>query len=95
LPQVVLEAWSYGVPVLMTEACNLPNGFSVKAAIRIGQDVSSIKTGIAYASALSLDERANMSHAARDLVEKTYSRKAVCEQIAQLYYRAVESVAVE
>jgi len=36
LPVAVLEAWSYGLPVLMTDACNLPEGFAAGAAIRIG-----------------------------------------------------------
>ena len=33
LPVAVLEAWSYGLPVLMTEACNLPEGFATGAAL--------------------------------------------------------------
>ncbi len=35
LPMTVLEAWSHGKPVFMTDACNLPEGFSAGAAIRI------------------------------------------------------------
>ncbi len=35
LPMVVLEAWAYGKPVLMTPECNLPEGFAANAAIRI------------------------------------------------------------
>ena len=27
LPMVILEAWAYGKPVLMTEFCNIPLGF--------------------------------------------------------------------
>ena len=33
MPIAVLEAWSYGLPVLMTEACNLPEGFAAGAAL--------------------------------------------------------------
>jgi glycosyltransferase involved in cell wall biosynthesis len=36
LPMSVLEAWAYGLPVLMTEECNLPEGFAAGAAIGIG-----------------------------------------------------------
>ena len=35
LPMTVLEAWAAGCPVLMTDACNLPEGFGAGAAARI------------------------------------------------------------
>lgn len=35
LPMSVLEAWAYGLPVLMTEECHLPEGFAAGAAVRI------------------------------------------------------------
>lgn len=38
LPISVLEAWSYGLPVLMTDACNLSEGFVEGAASRIHLD---------------------------------------------------------
>jgi poly(glycerol-phosphate) alpha-glucosyltransferase len=31
----VLEAWSYGLPVVMTPECNLPEGFACGAALEI------------------------------------------------------------
>jgi poly(glycerol-phosphate) alpha-glucosyltransferase len=36
MPLAVLEAWSYGLPVFMTAACNLPKGFEVGAAFEVG-----------------------------------------------------------
>jgi poly(glycerol-phosphate) alpha-glucosyltransferase len=38
LPMAVLEAWSYGLPVIMTEYCNLPEGFAANAAYKIDTD---------------------------------------------------------
>ncbi|TIL62940.1 MAG: glycosyltransferase [Mesorhizobium sp.] len=38
LPMSVLEAWAYRLPVFMTDACNLPEGFAESAAIRIETD---------------------------------------------------------
>ena len=35
LPMSVLEAWSYGLPVVMTPECNLPEGFAIDAAVEI------------------------------------------------------------
>jgi glycosyltransferase involved in cell wall biosynthesis len=46
LPMVVLEAWAYGKPVLMTPQCNLPEGFAANAAIRIETSVESIEQGL-------------------------------------------------
>ena len=42
LPMVVLEAWAYARPVLMTPECNLPEGFAADAAICIEPNVASI-----------------------------------------------------
>ena len=47
LPMVVLEAWAYGKPVLMTRECNLPEGFTANAAIGIEPNVESITQGLA------------------------------------------------
>lgn len=38
LPMAVLEAWAYGLPVLMTQACNLPEGFAAGAAVEVTTD---------------------------------------------------------
>ena len=46
LPMVILEAWAYGKPVLMTPQCNLPEGFRANAAIRIEPNVESIVQGL-------------------------------------------------
>jgi len=35
LPMSVLEAWAYGLPVVMTPECNLPEGFDCGAALEI------------------------------------------------------------
>jgi poly(glycerol-phosphate) alpha-glucosyltransferase len=35
LPMTILEAWSHGLPVFATAACNIPDGFANHAAIAI------------------------------------------------------------
>ncbi len=42
LPMTVLEAWAYAKPVLMTDECNLPEGFGAQAALRIQPTETSI-----------------------------------------------------
>ena len=43
---VILEVWAYGKPVLMTQECNLPEGFAANAAIRIEPSAESIAQGL-------------------------------------------------
>ncbi len=50
MPTVVLEAWAYNLPVLMTPQCNLPDGFHQQAAIRIETNPESIEQGCARCS---------------------------------------------
>ncbi len=47
LPMVLLEAWAYAKPVLMTPECNLPEGFEANAALRIETAVDTIAAGLA------------------------------------------------
>jgi poly(glycerol-phosphate) alpha-glucosyltransferase len=47
LPMTVLEAWSYGLPVLMTAACNLPKGFTAGAAFEIATDPAAMAAAMA------------------------------------------------
>jgi poly(glycerol-phosphate) alpha-glucosyltransferase len=46
LPMVVLEAWAYGKPVLMTPECNLPEGFAAGAALRMEPSAEGIARGL-------------------------------------------------
>lgn len=38
----VLEAWAYRLPVMMTAACNLPEGFTSGAAVEIATNRSAL-----------------------------------------------------
>ena len=42
LPMSVLEAWSFGKPAIMTEQCNLPEGFRAGAAFKVTSDPKNI-----------------------------------------------------
>jgi glycosyltransferase involved in cell wall biosynthesis len=53
LPMVILEAWAKGTPVLMSSACNLPEGFAGGAAIDCGTGIESVATALRAAFALS------------------------------------------
>jgi glycosyltransferase involved in cell wall biosynthesis len=64
LPMSVLEAWSYRLPVLMTEHCNLPEGFAADAAIRIGTGIRGQEAGGRNAEAAVAARNHKRSHTA-------------------------------
>jgi glycosyltransferase involved in cell wall biosynthesis len=82
LPIAVLEAWAYGLPVLMTEACNLPEGFAAGAALPIGTDRAGIARGLRQLFALSDAERREMGARGRALVRERFTWRSVGEQMA-------------
>jgi glycosyltransferase involved in cell wall biosynthesis len=85
LPMVVLEAWASGLPVLMTEQCNLPEGFTEDAAIRIGSKPESIADGIARLCSMTDEQRRNMGRNGLRLVSRRFSWPVVAGQMLSVY----------
>jgi glycosyltransferase involved in cell wall biosynthesis len=85
LPMTVLEAWAYGKPVLMTPECNLPQGFSAEAALRIGRSPEEIAAGLRNLIKMSDDDRTAMGARGRDLVAKNFSWPRIGEQMRAVY----------
>jgi glycosyltransferase involved in cell wall biosynthesis len=81
LPMTVLEAWSYAKPVLMTPECNLPEGFSAEAALRIGTSADEIAAGLNRLFEMSDDDRAAMGTRGRSLVAIRFSWRRIGEQM--------------
>ena len=73
LPMSVLEAWSYRLPVLMTEHCNLPEGFAANAAIRIGTDTESIAEGMRHLLRPPSSDLRSLGQNGRALVERQFT----------------------
>lgn len=85
LPMAVLEAWAAGLPVLMTEACNLPEGFRAGAAIRLDPDHRAMAEGLRELGSLSQPALATLAANGRALVEAQFSWGHVACQMGQLY----------
>jgi len=85
LPMAVLEAWSYAKPVLMTPECNLPEGFSAKAAIRVGSSSDEISAGLKELVEMSDNDRAAMGTRGRTLIETTFSWPRIGQQMRAIY----------
>lgn len=85
LPMAVLEAWAAGLPVLMTAACNLRQGFEAAAALRIGTDPISIRDGLLRLFGLSERERVTVGQRGRDLVIREFSWSVIANQMLEVY----------
>lgn len=72
LPMVVLEAWAYARPVLMTEECNLPEGFQANAALRIGTDSAAITKGLRELFQMSTSAREAIGARGLELVKEKF-----------------------
>ncbi|MGE3993699.1 glycosyltransferase [Pseudorhodoplanes sp.] len=83
LPVAVLEAWSYGLPVFMTKACNLPEGFEAEAAVEITTIPEDIKRIlVAHLDDSALSARGQMG---RSLVAQKFSWMRIARMQDELY----------
>ncbi len=85
LPMTVLEAWAYRLPVLMTEHCNLPQGFSAEAAIDIDLAPESMANRLRQFFSLSMESRRKMGENGRKLVENSFTWDGISDQYASVY----------
>lgn len=85
LPMAVLEAWSYGLPVLMTRECNLPEGFAAGAAMRIDSDPGAMAKSLLGLMETPPFERRAMGKAGRRLVEERFTWDRVAIQMHEVY----------
>ncbi len=80
----VLEAWAFGLPVLMTRACNLPIGFAMKAAVEISSEPAMMVKQLAAV----LDDEASLAvigRNGRELVEKEFNWSSAASKMLGLY----------
>lgn len=85
LPMAVLEAWSYGLPVLMTDACNLPEGFEAGAAMRMALHPHEMPRDLAAFLALDRTRLAAMGGNGLRLVESRFNWPGVAAQMRAVY----------
>jgi poly(glycerol-phosphate) alpha-glucosyltransferase len=85
LPMTVLEAWAYGLPVLMTPQCNLQEGFDCGAALRIEPEVDKISESLVQLFTLSNIQRKEMGSRGIELVQQRFSWRKVTDQLHNVY----------
>ena len=85
LPMVVLEAWAYGKPVLMTPECNLPEGFSAQAALRIDLKTKSMADGLQQLFEMSSGDRQAMGQRGLALVQTRFAWPKIAVEMRSVY----------
>jgi poly(glycerol-phosphate) alpha-glucosyltransferase len=85
LPMAVLEAWSQSTPVLMTEMCNLPQGYEASAAIRIELTPEGIARSLREFFALPDSRRRSMGTNGHALVQSHFSWKNITSDLFATY----------
>lgn len=85
LPMVVLEAWAYGKPVLMTSRCNLPEGFAAGAAWEISGDVPALATKIQELIEIPESDRIAAGCRGRALVQNNFAWNGIAQQMRDVY----------
>ena len=91
---VVLEAWAYRKPVLMTDECNIPSGFCHNAAIRIEPNAEDITRGIVKLLDQSESDRIAMGDKGEALVKADFSWEKIGAMNAALINWIVNGASV-
>lgn len=85
LPMAVLEAWSYGLPVLMSQQCNLPEGFAAGAALPVVPAPGPLAVALREMMARPASELAEMGAAGRRLVEARFTWPRIAAEMRSVY----------
>lgn len=90
LPMSVLEAWSYKLPVLMTEECSLPEGFTSSAAIRLQHSAEQISQSIESFISLGNQKRKEMGQNGFNLVRDKFNWRKIAMDYENTYKWLIE-----
>ena len=85
LPMTILEAWAAGLPVLQTDACNLPEGLAAGASIAITTDPDQMARSLLYLMEMPESERIAMGVRGRQLAHKQFNWTKVAGEMAAVY----------
>jgi glycosyltransferase involved in cell wall biosynthesis len=80
LPMAILEAWSYGLPALITDECNLPDSYSNGAGYNISHEQGLI-SGLSDFMAFKNSDYEYMSTQAKNYVNENYTWKKIAKKL--------------
>lgn len=85
LPMTVLEAAAFALPILMTSACNLPDGFKVGAAQEIVTERDALAGQLTEFCAQSEARLAEMGQRGRQWVNSAFNWSTIAAEMASVY----------
>jgi poly(glycerol-phosphate) alpha-glucosyltransferase len=85
MPVGVLEAWARARPMLMTDACHLPEGFEAGAALRVAPGVDGVARALLALFATSAADRAATGARGRALVEARFAWPVIARRFLDVY----------
>lgn len=85
LPMAILEAWAYGLPVLMTPECHLAEGFHFDAALKIHTGTEDIAAGLMKVLEMTGEDRKTMGGRGQRLVQERFSWPKIAAQMRCVY----------
>lgn len=85
LPMSVLEAWSYGLPVIMSKFCNLQEGFDAEAAIEVEITPESVADGIMQIISSSNENLYRIGLNGRNLVSRSFNWAFIADETIKMY----------
>ncbi len=85
LPMVVLEAWAHGLPVVLTPACNLPQGAAAGAAVETRAQPHAIACALDEIVTASPDALADMGQRGKRLVAARFAWPQVAHDMQSVY----------
>lgn len=85
LPMSVLEAWAYKLPVIMTEYCNIPEGFITNSALKITPNSQNIADCLEKLGNMGEDTLEIIGNNGYNLVKSKFNWDHISEQTIDLY----------
>lgn len=85
-PMTVLEGFSFGRPVLLTNQCGLPEAEQVGAAVEVLSTEEHLLEGLAYMLSLSQHDLQRMGQFGFQLVQERYTWPIITKQLEDVYH---------
>ena len=85
LPVAALEAMSFGLPCLLSTACNIPEAFVYNAAIRAEPDTSELIPALKYLFSNYDTSMIDMGHNSRRLVADKFNWDTIADTTSSVY----------